>query len=69
MIICSYCVKMCLFNKHDSRKHLKLKLLLQSHKNMPLVQPHLPSAIFVCGYIVNVVDYEIWSNYIRAKIG
>lgn len=27
--------------------------------------PHLPSGV----YVVNVVDYEIWSNYVRAKIG
>jgi hypothetical protein len=65
MVIRSYCVKMCLFKKHDLRKHLKLKLLIQSRKSMPLGAPHLPSGV----YVVNVVDYKIWSNYMRAKIG
>ena len=64
MIIRRYCVKICLFKKHDLRKHLKLKLLIQRQEHA-LEAPHLPSGV----YIENVVDYEIWSNYVRAKIG
>ncbi len=53
MIIRRYCVKICLFKKHDLRKHLESEVAYPESQEHALEAPHLPSGV----YVVNVVDY------------
>jgi hypothetical protein len=53
------------FQEARSAEASKAEVAYPESQEHALEAPHLPSGV----YVVNLVDYEIWSNYMRAKIG
>jgi hypothetical protein len=53
------------FQEARSAEASKAEVAYPESQEHALEAPHLPSGV----YVVNLVVYEIWSNYMRAKIG